>query len=34
MTIIPEDLDILVYKGYMNGTLNLTVYEKRFRALI
>jgi hypothetical protein len=29
MTIIPEYLDILVYKGYMNGTLNLTVYEKK-----
>jgi hypothetical protein len=29
MTIIPEYLDILVYKGYMNGTLNLTVHEKK-----
>ncbi|MBW4359387.1 hypothetical protein [Flavobacterium taihuense] len=28
MTIIPENLDVLVYKGYMEGTLDLTVYNK------
>lgn len=25
-TIIPEDLDVLVYKGYMEGSLNLSEY--------
>lgn len=28
MTIIPEDLDVLVYRGFMNGTLDLTAYDK------
>lgn len=29
MTIIPENLDILIYKGYMEGSLNLSVYERK-----
>lgn len=29
MTIIPENLDILIYKGYMEGTLDLSVYERK-----
>ncbi len=26
--IVPEDLDLLVYKGYVDGTLDLTVYDQ------
>ena len=29
MTIVPEDLDVLVYKGYMEGTLDLKVYNRK-----
>lgn len=29
MTIIPENLDVLVYKGYMEGTLDLGVYDRK-----
>ncbi|MFV5691716.1 hypothetical protein ACM55K_06815 [Flavobacterium sp. LT1R49] len=28
MTIIPENLNVLVYRGFMKGTLDLTVYDK------
>lgn len=26
--VVPEDLDLLVYKGYVEGTLNLTAYDQ------
>jgi hypothetical protein len=29
LKIIPENLDILIYKGFMEGSLDLTVYEKK-----
>ncbi|WP_418264182.1 hypothetical protein [Flavobacterium faecale] len=29
MTIIPEDLDVLVYRGFMEGSLDLTIYERK-----
>lgn len=29
MTIVPENLDVLVYKGFMSGTLDLKVYERK-----
>lgn len=29
MTIVPENLDVLVYKGFMSGTLDLQVYERK-----
>lgn len=29
MTIIPENLDVLVYKGYVSGSLDLKVYERK-----
>lgn len=29
MTIVPENLDVLVYKGFMSGTLDLNVYERK-----
>lgn len=29
MTIIPENLDILVYEGYVEGSLDLLVYERK-----
>lgn len=29
MTIIPENLDILVYQGYVEGSLDLSVYERK-----
>lgn len=29
ITIVPENLDILVYKGYVEGTLDLDVYENK-----
>ena len=29
ITIIPENLDILVYRGYVEGSLDLSVYERK-----
>ena len=29
LKIIPENLDILIYKGFMEGSLDLTVYDKK-----
>lgn len=29
MTIMPENLDILIYQGYMEGSLDLSVYERK-----
>lgn len=29
MTIVPENLDVLVYKGFMSSTLDLQVYERK-----
>ena len=29
MTIIPENLDVLLYKGYVSGSLDLKVYERK-----
>lgn len=29
MTIIPENLDVLIYRGYMEGTLNLSVFDRK-----
>jgi hypothetical protein len=29
MTIIPENLDVLVYRGFMKGTLDLTIYDRK-----
>lgn len=29
MTIVPENLDVLVYKGFMSGSLDLKVYERK-----
>ncbi|OYX86717.1 MAG: hypothetical protein B7Y83_00400 [Flavobacteriales bacterium 32-34-25] len=29
MTIIPEDLDVLVYRGFMEGSLDLTIYDRK-----
>ncbi|MBI6115975.1 hypothetical protein [Salegentibacter maritimus] len=28
VVVVPEDLDLLVYKGYVEGTLNLNVYDQ------